>query len=383
MTEPLAVVAALLAPADAPERRPPVIAPRSASVGLAPTVAHAAGREAWLLRLRVRGAGPLRVRRVHRFAPPSVRAPGIAQLIRAVLLGGAVPEMRPPRSAERLVLDDVLAAAAVSAAGALRVGAGGGVLLPVMAGDQPAMLRAGVAGTASDPLDAAVALDAAGGHPMLPKPLRRGRTGDVAWTTETRLPGRRPRRMTDELAVAALAVVSSLPREPTPPRSFAEDVQRIAAAVPAEALALNALSTAFAPALASLPSVTRHGDLWAGNLLADGSGLRGLVDWDAWHPAAVPGTDAMQLLSGELRGRRGHTLGTAFAARPWEDERHARVTAGYWQTIGVRPRGDEVVAIAAAWWATEVAGTLARTNRARDDAWLDANVRRVLAVLGF
>jgi hypothetical protein len=369
----------LLAPVGDPARTPLAIAPRTTSGGAIGALSHAVRRELTVAGRRVR-RGPPAV--VHRLPSGTTRDTGLRRAARDVLLGGAVIE-RDRRGEVRRVLDEVLGAAGATPVGSLRVGTGGGVLLPVDAGGRPAILRVGIVGSAGDPLPTATTLAAIGPLAVVPEALGRGIVEGLQWTTESRLPGRAPRHVTDGLVASVLGVLRALPHDDGPPSSFVDDVDRIAAALPTEAERLVALVTTFDPVLRTLPAIRRHGDLWSGNLLVEGDRLTGLVDWDASHAAAVPGTDAMQLLSGEQRGRRGHTLGSAFLARPWESDRATRVLGPWWAAeLGRRPSSDVLVAIAAAWWATEVAGTLARTERAGDDAWLDANVRPVLAFLG-
>ena len=65
--------------------------------------------------------------------------------------------------------------------------------------------------------------------------------------------------------------------------------------------------------------MARHGDLWSGNLLVAGRRLTGVLDWDAWHPAAVPGTDLLHLVATEQAHRTRHSLGSVWMVTtfPW------------------------------------------------------------------
>jgi len=133
----------------------------------------------------------------------------------------------------------------------------------------------------------------------------------------------------------------------------------------------------------SLPAILRHGDLWAGNLLVDRGRLSGLVDWDAAHPAALPGADLLQLLATDFRRRAGRALGPEFLNRPWRSPAFSQATAGYWPVLGIRPDDALLELVGIAWWATEVHGTLARLpHRANDERWVVTNVDRVLRALG-
>ena len=71
----------------------------------------------------------------------------------------------------------------------------------------------------------------------------------------------------------------------------------------------------------------RHGDLGRQLLVGVEDGLSGLVDWDAAHPAAVPGADLLQLVATEFR-RGEHALGPAFLSRPWRLPSSRRLPAG-------------------------------------------------------
>jgi hypothetical protein len=123
----------------------------------------------------------------------------------------------------------------------------------------------------------------------------------------------------------------------------------------------------------------RHGDLWAGNLLVERGVLRGVVDWDAWHPAAVPGTDLLHLLAMQEAVRRGRSLGELWRERPWEWAAFRQLTGGYWRALGLAPNRDVREAVAWAWWANQVACSLARLPElAMDEQWLRRNVEVVL-----
>src|SRR5438093_11880125 len=120
------------------------------------------------------------------------------------------------------------------------------------------------------------------------------------------------------LATQVLDLSLRLPIVDGPPSAFLADLEAIGARLPVARGSLGRLRAAVGPVVASLPSVLRHGDLWAGNLLVERGALRGLVDWDAWHPAAVPGTDLLHLLAMEEVVLSGRSLGEVWLRRPWE-----------------------------------------------------------------
>jgi aminoglycoside phosphotransferase (APT) family kinase protein len=152
--------------------------------------------------------------------------------------------------------------------------------------------------------------------------------------------------------------------------------------LPTRAGALRALAERVAPALAALPAVQRHGDLWTGNLLVHRGRLAGIVDWDAAHPAGVPGADLVQLHGAEARRRARLPLGAAVLERTWRSPAFASATTGYWRAVGLAPDPATLDLAGVAWWATEVRHTLVRLpHRAADAAWIAANVDAVLAGL--
>jgi hypothetical protein len=318
-------------------------------------LAHAARREAALR--RVDG-------RVTRWRPPDLGGSRARNALRIALLGGAIVEVRRPP--ERL-LDAAAAAAGTIPVGAFRPASGGAVV--ARTGD--ALLRVGVAGGPGDPAAGAEALRALPRHPLVPRPVGAGLAGDASWSTETVLPGRRPARLTKNMWAACVDLCASLPRSPAPlaPR---RDLGAVAAAVPAVA----ALEPRLEP-LDGLGGAARHGDLWRPNLLARGRTLTGVVDWDAWDPAAAPGTDLLNLYATE---RHGPGLGGAWRAAPWRSPDFRSATSAYWTRLGLDPSDEELEAIALAWWAGQVAATFRRLpHLASDERWLAANVAPLVA----
>lgn len=345
----------------------------------------AIARERALARLRRRAPAPLELVAVHRLAPPALRPTAGVQRLRVALLGGALVEFaappRPPR-----VLDAVAAAAgAEGGVRRFRPGSGGQGLAEVtLGGGVEAIIRAAPSGAAADPAHAGGGLGALAALRAceVPRLLGRGHAAGASWTAESRLAGRRPRRLTPRLLADAARLCAALPACAGPPAALAADLEQIAALLPGHAAAVGELAAQIAPALAALPAVLRHGDLWAGNLLCGGDGgLTGIIDWDSWHPRGVPGADLVQLLGTEHRIRRRLALGAAWLERPWREVRGAAWSA-YWRALELEPSPQALDLAGLAWWAAEVAGTLRRLpHRAADERWLAANVDPVLAEL--
>ena len=347
----------------------------------------AAAREVTLRTMGRRLPSRLRLVGIHRLAPRRLQTGGLRGRVRAAVRGGALVELSGMPAGNR-VLDRVLEEAEVGRLeGSFRAGAGGGLLVRVVAADQlPALLRVARAGTPGDPVRGAEALDrlAGTGVPFIPSVYGRGRTAGASWIVEQALPGRRPQRVTGRLARQVALVCRTFPLDDGPPTATAADLAGIAARLPDRADALGRLAAEVARAVEGLPAVVRHGDLWAGNLLVVRGTLTGVVDWDAWHPAGIPGADLVQLLGTESRRRARQALGAAVSSRPWRGADLSQAVGAYLDAIRIRSDDDVLELAGIAWWAAEVHGTITRLpHRAADRAWLETNVDGVLSALGY
>ena len=360
--------------------------PPEGSAPVAAAARRAALREVALRSMSRRLPARLRLIAVHRLPPRRLGLERLRGGVRRALRGGVLVELGSAHSGAR-VLDAVAEAAGVRLSGRhFHAGAGGALLLQ---GHLPegsgVVLRIARAGSAGDPATLADTLQRLARErvPLAPRLCARGQTAGASWLAEGALPGRRPPRATAALTRQVADLCVSFPYSDRPPTATADDLSAIAAALPERAGAITTLASALADPLQTLPSVLRHGDLWAGNLLVDRTGqLSGLIDWDAAHPAAVPGADLLQLVATEFRRRTHRALGPAVLARPWRLAEYGDTTARYWPAMGIRPDDDVLGVVGLAWWATEVHGTLARLpHRAADERWVETNVDRVLTGL--
>jgi aminoglycoside phosphotransferase (APT) family kinase protein len=129
----------------------------------------------------------------------------------------------------------------------------------------------------------------------------------------------------------------------------------------------------------AVPSVLRHGDLWAGNLLIRRGRLTGIVDWDAWHPSALPGLDLLHLMATREERRARAGLGHVWLKQPWMSGRFRSVTVDYWGSMRIVPNDRFLHVLGLAWWASYVAATIHRLPHLADDVrWAESNVERVL-----
>lgn len=354
---------------------------------IAPGEAVAAGvwalRREWaIVRLRLRGVAGLRLQRLHRLWPP--RSGGTPRgVMRAFVLGGAIAELgrRPPR--ER-VIDAVLAAAGATDKSSPRVRAGrdGSALIRIRLANGLAMLRLAPLHD-SGRLDSAVAalqFLADADVRLVPRVIGRGDTAGTSWATETVAHGAPPTRLSPEVLtdVADFAARLKVRRGPiTAPR---EDLAAMAVIVPGLSAEVNHIAAALDASLARLPSVVQHGDFLLGNILTRRGHLAGVVDWETWHPAGLPGVDLLQLIAFDGLGLEGD-LGSMWRARPWQSAAYRQLTRSYFAALGVEVDDRLLHTIAVAWWANRVKVLRRRPERRPlfdDPGWVESNVAVVL-----
>ena len=343
----------------------------------------AAARERALLAVRVRPERPYRVSGVYRWRPPRLVAGHVRNRLRDTLLGGAVVELvRDPRRPR--VLDAV--AAAAGHPGDVRrftAGSGGSALVRLEDAGVHAgrILRLAQAGQPADPAHAADGLErlAPLGIGVVPNLLKRGVVCGASWTIESTLPGRRPAWVTPAIALQVVTLCARLPVAATGPTALEADLGRIAAALPEQSQELTEAGARAARILGCLPLVMRHGDLWAGNLLVAGNQLTGVVDWDNWHTAAVPGTDLLHLMTTDRALRTRREMGEVFMGRPWRSPAFRSLSASYWEAFELRPDSEVLDAVGVAWWASEIGHALKLApGQARDQRWVALNVEAIL-----
>ena len=248
-------------------------------------------------------------------------------------------------------------------------------------GDLDSVLRVAPAGSPVEPsraADALVELEPLV-FPVIPRLLARGRSGVAAWTAETLLPGHRAASLTPALVAAIAGFCARLPRDGSPPTAFASDIASLIERLPCFRELLLELQARVAPVIAGLPSVLRHGDLWRGNLLVEGGALTGVVDWDAWHPSGVPGTDLLHLVASAHAFATRQSFGELMRERPWERPMFTAAATGYWNQLGIDPTRETLEAIGIAWWATHTEANLKRhPHMAADECWLTRSVESLL-----
>jgi hypothetical protein len=341
-------------------------------------VPGAVAREATIARLRTSPPGRMHLLELHRL--PAVRRPGrLRGPVRAAVLSGALAELgrgeRQPR-----VIDAVVAAAGGTSLGdGLRPSGDGSALatLPIAHG-QSAELRVARSGhpkAGQRNFAALQALEAAGvGN--VPRPIARGETSGAGWGLETRLTGGHTARLSPEVLREIIELLLAIPEEPSPAQATDDQIADVRLAFPAHADALDAACAAVRRWSTGLPSVLVHGDLWLNNTLVAGGHLAGVIDWDLWHPAGLPGTDVLNLLAAEERSRMQQDIGPLLVSDYWRSTEVLDALQVYFGSRG-RPLPDAagLAAIGVGWWASRVAAALDRGSRPADHPdWVARNV---------
>lgn len=244
----------------------------------------------------------------------------------------------------------------------------------------------------ANPLDALLACDPPPEvRRRLTAPLARGRVDGLAWALEEKRPGTHPwrlsRRVADECYgfLEALASVSR-PAAAPPPASLGEGAVALEPLVDRdERRRLALISERADEALAPVPRRWGHGDFHPGNLLVAGDALETVLDWDAASPDILAGLDQIHLLAMARPALRRLSHG-ARCAGPLRE----LVVAGSDAPLEGALRAAAVPSVPAvrealidAYWLSRVIRDV-RTfpDRAHRPAWIQANLRRPLAVRG-
>lgn len=296
-------------------------------------------------------------------------------MARAALFQGALVVLRSKNAPDTRL--ETLARGVEVAVGSYRPGTAGGGLAFGRRRGLDVLLRVARAGDRADPRHAADAMSALAGVDLVPDLHGLGVHADVSWTLESVLQGARPQRLQPQLVDAVARFCLALPHSDGSSMSFDDDLAAIGVVWPQSTSSLERWAARYRPPLAALPSVLRHGDLWAGNLLVDRGRLTGVVDWDHWHPRGVVGADLVHLLALDRAVRTDASFGALYEGLQREG---LEVLDRHLESAGISPGVNTTEAVVAAWWAGAVAGTLTRLPHLADDlAWRAGAMDRVLA----
>lgn len=324
-----------------------------------------------------------RLVRSQRLSPPP-GASGASGAARNLLLSGALFQLSTDGRFRTLFDAICKAAGAEETPATFHASGDGSIVARIHAGGSSGILRAAPKGSLSDPSHIADALEHLASHGVerVPRLLGRGEIEGISWMTESRLGGSEPPRVDGQLLEDVVVFCSQLPMRPQPSTLVSVELKKVAEAFPDRAASVVRVSDRVTPILEGLPAATRHGDLWAGNLLVENGRLVGVVDWAAWHEAAVPGTDLLHLWASETKRGSSRELGEIWSSRPWTEATWVQATGPYWNALGIDPAEPVLEAIAAAWWAAWVVQSLFRhPARAHNDRWVAGNVDAVLGAL--
>jgi hypothetical protein len=344
-------------------------------------------REFAILKLIKAPPENLRVRHVFRLPPPLLCAGPIRGKLRTALRGGVLVEMSSSKELLRVLDAAVQAAGSMEPVGHLRLGSGGGALIPSRLPDGvPVLIRVGQLRGSGEIERAADALEYLGSSDTkkVPRLLNRGETCGASWSVESQLAGQRPKRLGRDLIGEVARFCWSLPVTDGPPEAPGHDFDVIVRSFPRFAKSLNAMAKMVEAGLTQAPGVMRHGDLWAGNLLIRQGGLTGVVDWDAWHSSGVPGADLLYLTVTEEWLRSRKKLGEIWLRRPWRSQAFTEIAAPYWGRLSIEPAPELLNAVGLSAWASQVASNLARSPQlAFSPRWAHKNVSMVVEGLGY
>lgn len=316
------------------------------------------------------------VRRVHRL-PPAVLHRRVPPIVRRALLGGLLVELAIEPQIR--VVDRILEEAQAVSVGEplLRPSRDGSVLVTVRAYDgTPLELRAAASDGRKDPARNADALEALAASRVthVPRLVGRGVTAGVSWTTETRLHGRLVREPVRRLRRSAAEFCATLPRSDEA-TALRDRMLALAERYPR----WSSLARQVAGHATGIPGVMQHGDFWMGNLLTDGGDLVGVIDWDTWHPAGIPGVDLLQLEAMERRRRTGDDIGALWAGQPWRSSAFLETAEPYWRTMGIAVTPAFLELLSLDWWSGQL---FKRQSFAARPGWIEANVDQVMETLG-
>jgi hypothetical protein len=360
-----------------------------------PRAVRAARRAVHSLRARVEAARARRALRAKGYSdaevlywdlPDRVRLPGLTQtgpkLPRYALVVGRRGPARPS------ALESVLADAGVdrpswaSTRAGLVVLAVDGALLRVAIGPTRAEIDNGVAALA--------ALRRAEPPPAVaervPWPLSRGRVGLADWSLERMLSGENPARSVPQPlfgeCLEFLVALGRLRGGDDRAHSFSALVATVEEVChPQSGPRLRALSARIEERLQGIPRCFAHGDFFAGNLLATGNRLTGVVDWDAAGPGRLPVLDLLH-----LQLTRSGAFGDAEWGRVLLERLLPVARAGgdeptrlYCREIGLEADRMLLETLVLAYWLDHVAYQLrAHPVRRVQPAWIEGNVELVL-----
>ena len=214
----------------------------------------------------------------------------------------------------------------------------------------------------------------------IPWLLGHGTSGLADWSLERLLPGSRPARLADALLDDCLAFLVGLheARGDGEGRSCAETAAILAGVSGDEAL--RAVGERLDEELSGLERGFGHGDFFAGNLLAEGDRLTGVLDWDAAGPGRLPVVDLLHLQLTRVPYGSDEEWGRAVIERLLRSARSGgdQLVRRYNAELGLDADARLLEALVYAYWLEYAAYQVrAHPDRLSSPSWIEGNVRLV------
>lgn len=222
----------------------------------------------------------------------------------------------------------------------------------------------------------------------VPRLLGDGKVGLTRWSLEARLPGLPAPHSLDGPLLASclefLAALHGLGDGDHISRGL-EQAQIVQRVLPRDQeQRLTELARDVDEALDDLPRGLGHGDFCTSNLLVHDGQLAGVVDWEAASRSAPPLLDLLHLSLLAARRPNIYQWGRAIVDYLYPLAQHGGdpVTRAYLERLGVDADPPRLEALVAAYWLARTSYQLGMyLDRARDSAWIEQNVSRVLETL--
>jgi aminoglycoside phosphotransferase (APT) family kinase protein len=258
------------------------------------------------------------------------------------------------------------------------------------------VVRVAVGPAARELVIARAALDALGAVDPPPAVAERvpwliadGSTGLARWSLERRLPGQvAPIELGERVLWECVDFLAALHASVggDDHRESLTSQAAVVAGVSDErgGRAVRALAESLEETLADVPRGFGHGDFWTRNLLTQGDGLVGVVDWHSAGRGRLPLVDLLHLRLSAIFQRRRQYLGTALVQYllPWARAGGDEFAVAYSQRVGVGLTPKRLEALSLAYWLGRTARELELyADRAERPVWLRHNVELVVREL--
>ncbi|MGZ4314570.1 MAG: aminoglycoside phosphotransferase family protein [Gaiellaceae bacterium] len=218
---------------------------------------------------------------------------------------------------------------------------------------------------------------------LLPRILGRGKAGLVEWAVERRLPGLVPTYpLSNSILRDCLEFLTALYASGRTEDAQPLQVGALAAVChPDVGARIRRLGHALNGRLRDLPRGFAHGDFWGGNLLVNGQGLSGVIDWDYAGMGRMPLLDLLHLIVSAQAPSPPELWGPAVVHRLLPQARAGgdALVREYCARVGLKVTPELLVDLVLAYWLDRLAFELgAYADRRQRHRWVANNVDLVL-----